>query len=402
MKRNFIWYIIPIMVSCINGNKSDFAPAQPGVVPDNISPAIVWTANDTISSQDFVATETAEVKYIFLESNDSKSMLGGIDQIFVDDSTFTIIDNSVTEKIAVFDNAGRYLHSIGSKGKARGEFIGLGCASKTEDGNIGVIDRLSSKLIVYSPKGDVIDEFRMNKLMPQSMILSDSIILGSYPGYLNSSEYRLKWTDYEGNVINSAFPFTSGRQYVAGVLIKDSDGDVYYNYALNDTIFKIESDKISPEIVMNLHNSELTNEFIKSTESLDDRSYIRALINNDDILNLVELIKCGDKWCVYYQKGKNTIISIVSDNGKTRTNYQKSIVSHSDKTGKIMQPEKFVGYDNGCLIGYIDTEAFSLMHNTAKGEYLERLKVNSVNAPENDDDIMHYANPILCIYKLKH
>lgn len=328
-------------------------------------------------------------------------MLGGIDQIFVDDGIFTIIDNSVTEKIAVFDTAGRYLQSIGSKGKARGEYLGLGCASKTEDGNICVTDRLGSKLIVYSPKGDVVDEFRMNKLMPHSMILSDSLILGSYPGYLKSSEYRITWTDYGGNEINSAFPFSCEREYVAGKLMKDSDGNVYYNYALNDTIFKIESDKIIPEIVMNIHDSELTNKFIKTTETLDDRSYIRTLIGNDDIVNLVELIKCDDKWYVYYQKGKDTFMSIVSDKGKTRTNYQKSIVSHSDKTGKIMLPERFVGYDNGSLLGYIDTEAFSLMDSVSKDQYLKRIKANSLNAPENDDDIMHYANPILCIYKLK-
>lgn len=389
------------MFSCTNGNNSDFVPAQPSVVPDNISPAIVWMPNDTISSQNFVAAETAEAKYIFLESNDTKSMLGGINKVFVDDSTYTIIDNSFTEKIVVFDTAGRYLQSIGSKGKARGEYLGLGCASKAEDGKIGVADRLGGKLIVYSPKGDVVDEFRMNKLMPQSMILTDSLILGSYPGYIKSSEYRLKWTDYEGNVINSAFPYTSERQYVAGELVKDGDGNIYYNYALNDTIFKIESDKIIPEIVMNIHDSELTNKFIESTATLDDRSYIRTLMTSDDIVNLVELIKCGDKWCVYYQKGKNTIICIVSDNGKTRTNYHKSTISHSDKTGKIMLPETFVGYDNGCLIGYIDTEAFSYMDRAGKDQYLKRLKANSVNAPENDDDIMHYSNPILCIYKLK-
>lgn len=378
-----------------------FTPAQPSVVPEATASMEEWEKNDSISSLDFIEAETDDCKYVFLQSDDTKSIIGCINRIFVSDSVFTVVDESVTQKIISFDKNGRYLRSIGSKGKARGEYIGLGCATKTADGNIGVSDRLGSKLIVYSPDGKVVDEYRMNKLMPHSMILSDSLILGSYPGYVNTSNYRITWTDYEGNEINTAFPFTSTRKYVAGKLLKDSSGNVYYNYPLNDTIFRIESDKIIPEIVMNIHDSKLTNEFIKSTEGLDDKDYIGKLINNEDIVNLVDLIKCDDKWLVYYQKGKNACISMVSDNGKRRNNYQKSIVSHSEKTAKISIPEKFIEYDDGYLYGYIDTEAFSYMDGNEKAEYLKRIKENSINAPEKDEDILNYGNMILCVYKLK-
>lgn len=403
MKNGIFWLtILTVFLSaCSNRDNSGFIPAQPSVVPEATAPIEIWEQTDLISSQNFIESETEECKYVFLQSNDSKSIIGCIDQIFVSDSVVVVVDNSITDKIVLFDKNGKYIQSIGSKGKARGEYLGLGCASETSDGNIGVTDRLSSKLIVYSPKGEVIDEYKMNKLMPHSMILSDSLILGSYPGYINSSKYRVTWVDYDGNEINSAFPFTSTRRYVAGKLLKDRGGKVYYNYPLNDTIFRIKDDKIIPEIVMNIHDSEMTNEFIKSTEDLDDKDYIDKLIGNDDIVNLVELIKCDNKWLAYYQKGTNSYISVVSEKGKQRTTYKKSIVSHSNKTGKLLLPEKFVGYDDCNLIGYIDTEAFSFMESSDKAEYLKRIKDNSINAPENDDEITNYGNLILCVYKLK-
>lgn len=404
MNNKLSWYfffsICFCIVSCTNGDKSNFVPAQPSVVPAKSDSIEVWRRNDTVSSQDFVASETTATKYIFLQSDSPKSVVGGIDQIIVDDSTFTIIDKSITEKIVVFNKDGDYMRLIGSKGKARGEYIGLGCASKTKEGHIGITDRLSSNLIIYSPTGETIDEFRMNMLMPHSMVIKDNLILGSYPGYLPSSEFRLKWTDFEGKVIGTAFPFTSKRQYVAGTLLEDPNGDVFFNYPLNDTIFKIENLKITPHTIMNIHDCKLTDDFIKATENLENKDYISKLINDENIVNLVKLIDCGNKWLVDYQKGKNAYTSIISDKGENRTNYLKSQVSHADKTAKMMLPEKFIGYYNGNLIGYIDTEAFALMDENQKTQYLKRIRENSVNTPESDDEILTFGNLILCLYRL--
>lgn len=403
MNKYIAIYLVILMsiISCRNGNKTDFVPAQPSVVPELTDPSEIWVRNTHISSEDFVKSEMAEIKYIFLQSDQSSPMVGAIDQIFVDDSTITVIDNSITGKIAVFDNHGSLLRLIGSKGKARGEYIGLGCVSKTADGNLAVSDRLSGKLILYSPDGELLDEFRMNNMMPQSMMVADSIILGSFPGYLRSSEFRLKWIDNMGKEINTALPYTSARQYVAGEILNDGKGNIYYNYPLNDTVYRISGFKIIPEIVMHIHDSALTNEFIKSTENLDEADYMNELINNENIVNLVSLIKCDEKWIAHYQQGKNAFLSVISDNGKSRVNYRKSEVSHIEKTGRLFLPEKFVGFSNGNLIGYIDTEAFRYMGKSDVAKYLKMLKENSVNIPDNDDEILNYGNMILCIYKMK-
>ncbi|MDE6400278.1 MAG: 6-bladed beta-propeller, partial [Muribaculaceae bacterium] len=307
MKKLLSSVIIPAFMTACSGGGGNYSgsitPAQPSVVPDKPDSIEVWTPNDKPSEHDLIDGATEECKYVFLQSDTPKSIIGCINQIFVDDSTFTITDKSVTEKIVRFNKFGDYIQSIGSKGKARGEYIGLGCTAKTGDGNLAVIDIMSNKFIIYSPDGKPVDEFRMNKQMPHEMIMTDSLVLGSFPGYHKSSKYRLKWFNLEGKDVHTAFPFTSTRKYVAGHLLKDSDGDIHYNFSLNDTIFRIDNLRIIPEIVMNIHDQELTDRFIKDTETLDEKKYYARLYQDENIVNLVDLIKCDNKWVVYYQKG---------------------------------------------------------------------------------------------------
>lgn len=393
-------FILCCASSCSTKDKNDFTPAQPSVVPEAAPFLEVWERNESVSSNDFIANETQETRYIFLPTDEPHYLVGGIDQIFADDSTFTIVDKSITERIVRFGKDGRYVTTIGAKGKANGEYAGLECACVTDDGNLAITDGLSNRLIIYSPDGEAVDEYRLNRLMPHSMVVTDSVILGSFPGYLKSSEFRIKWIDFNDEELDTALPFTSQRSYVAGKFIPDSDGNVFFNYALNDTIFNIDGKKIIPAIVMNIHDRQLTDDFISETESLDDKDYHKALYSNDDIVNLVELTKCDDKWVVYYQKGKNTFVSFVSDHGKNRTNYPRASITDRNK-GEFFIPEMFVGYADGYLIGYIDPEAFSYLDDKRKAEYLKRMKDNGVNAPQNDEDIANYGNLILCLYKLK-
>lgn len=393
-------FILCYASSCSTKEKNDFTPAQPSVVPEHASSLEVWERNESESSKDFISEETQECRYVFLQDDNPNYIVGGIDQIFANDSSFTIIDKSFTERIIRYDKEGRYLRTIGAKGKANGEYVGLGCADLTKDGNIVITDGLSGRLIVYSSEGEFKEEFRMNRLMPHSMALSDTIILGSFPGYNRSSKFRIKWIDFNDKEVDTALPFTSERSYVAGNLIPDRSGKVFFNYPLNDTIFMIDGKKIIPAIAMNIHDSKLTDDFIRETESLDDKDYHKNLYSNDRIVNLVELIKCDNKWVVYYQKGKNTYVSFVSDHGKKRTNYPRASITDRNK-GEFFIPEMFVGYADGYLIGYIDPEAFSYLDDKRKAEYLKRMKDNGVNAPQNDEDIANYGNLILCLYKLK-
>ena len=405
MKKLLSSLIIPAFITACSGGSGNYSgsitPAQPSVVPDKPDSIQVWTPNDKPSEHDLIDGATEECKYVFLQSDTPKSIIGCINQIFVSDSTFTVVDNSVTEKIARFNRNGDYIQTIGSKGKARGEYVGLGCVTKTDDGNLVISDRLSSKLIIYSSDGKAIDEFRMNKQMPHEMIITDSLVLGSFPGYHKSSEFRLKWFNLDGKDVLTAFPFTSTRSYVAGHLLKDGDGKIYYNYDLNDTIFRIDNHRITPEIVMNIHDQELTDKFIKDTETLDEKDYMSKLYSDESIVNQVDLIKCDNKWVVYYQKGSNTYVSVISDNGKSRVNYQRAHVDYKNKKGKVFFPEYFVDYADGYLIGYIDPEGFDYLDDSIRAKYLKRIRQNSVNTPADDEDILNYGNLILCLYKLK-
>ena len=88
-------------------------------MPEKTDSIETWKADDSVSAKDFIDEQTDECKYVFLQADKANSMIGCINRIFVDDSTFTIIDNSITERIFRFDRNGKYIGAIGSKGKAR-------------------------------------------------------------------------------------------------------------------------------------------------------------------------------------------------------------------------------------------------------------------------------------------
>ncbi len=391
------------MVSCRNGTKStSFTQANPTVVPERADSEMqVWPEETEASDLDFLSEEIDSTKYIFLDS-DAKSTLGAIKHIFIDRGLITVADESITEKIVQFDMDGNYVRTIGSKGKAQGEYIGLEGVCKTGSGDFAVSDRLSGKLITYSKEGDFIGEHRFAGMMPQSMLITDSMMLGSYPGYQESSKFRLKWTDINNDEETAtALPYTSPRKEVAGTIFEDPRRNVYFNHYLNDTIYRIKGTKIIPHILMNIHNRQATADFIEKTANLDEREYKKVLYNSDDIVNLVDLINCDRKWFAYYQKGMNTFVAIVSDEGKVRKNYNRSEVDHRSKNGKLFMPETFVDYLDGYLVGYIDPEAFSYLNTSLKKRYLKHIHEHSVNTLNDEDEIENYGNLILFMYKMK-
>lgn len=100
MNKDFLLLaLLPVFMSaCSIKDNSGFTPAQPSVVPEATASMEEWEKNDSISSLDFIEAETDDCKYVFLQSDDTKSIIGCINRIFVSDSVFTVVDESVTQK----------------------------------------------------------------------------------------------------------------------------------------------------------------------------------------------------------------------------------------------------------------------------------------------------------------
>lgn len=95
----------------------------------------------------------SSVEYILLEIKDSAYLFEGMNIIATDDSYVFQSDNkSVNVAFYEFGKDGKYMRSVGSKGRAKGEFVspkGLCYNSVTKD--YALLDQ--NKLIIYGPDG---------------------------------------------------------------------------------------------------------------------------------------------------------------------------------------------------------------------------------------------------------
>ena len=95
----------------------------------------------------------SSVEYIPLELKDSAYLYAGMNILATDDSyVFQSTNKSVNVAFHEFDKNGKYMRSVGSKGRAKGEFVspkGLCYNSVTKD--YALLDQ--NKLIIYGPDG---------------------------------------------------------------------------------------------------------------------------------------------------------------------------------------------------------------------------------------------------------
>lgn len=102
----------------------------------------------------------SQIKYIQLETNDS-SLVGDISVPFYFNGYFYIID-AARSVCKIFDKQGNYIGNLGSQGRGRGEFTGLGSQSLSFDEETKhIFVYCGRKIIEYSPIGKFINEITL-------------------------------------------------------------------------------------------------------------------------------------------------------------------------------------------------------------------------------------------------
>lgn len=401
MKTSIILLIAMFaIVSCGDINKN-ISQGHPSVVPDATdSRFVTWTNFQNYQSDDFLSTEFDELKYIVLD-NTTEALIAGIDQIHITDSIITVSDNNLSEKTVQFDYHGNFVRQIGSKGKAEGEYLTLGCMTVLDSGEIWIADRGSRRIIVYDSVGKFKREIT-DITAPSQMVVKDSTLICSYPGYFEDMPFRLKWFDLNGQEKNTGLPYNTPHQIAAGNLHKSNEGEILYSCLFNDTIYNIGINSIVPEVKMNINDQKATMDFLSQTSKLNPTEFQKELFKSNDIINYLDFVKCNGKWIVRWQKGYNFTMSVISDNGSTKKNYKIAELNKANnKHTEIFIPEWFMGYNGGYLIGYMDPMAIEYLTPEMKEIYLNNIMKGSVKPITDKNDILASQNLILTFYRLK-
>lgn len=379
------------LCSCESNRKGEIKPATPTLVADQTGTILEWPKQGDVSD-DFFASEIDSVKYIMLETL-PKSMFGEVSQIYRIGDSLIIVDAHVSHSISVFNLQGEFCYNIGAVGRGPGEYLDLGYVHVSDNGLVYLADCASGRILTYTKEGKFVKEHILKNGAPQTFfILNDSLVIGGYSGYRPNAPYRLVWSDWVGNELETAFPYMTEREYLAGNFLVGENSETLFYYPLSDTIFEIKANSISPYLSMNFYEKNVLEAFVEDTKGMDDHTYLKELYNSDEITNMIDVFRCDNHWVAYSQKGKYTYMSVLD---KSRRYYLKSDV----KKKFLYIPDNFKASWHDWIIGYVNPETLDYVSKEQREDFLKSL--SEACGSEITLDSLKQSNPVITMYHLK-
>ena len=95
-----------------------------------------------------------EIDYIKLETTD-ENLIGQISQVIFIDSLIVVVDKENARTVNVFDQTGKFLYPIGTKGNGPGEYVDISHVTynRLKD-RLALYDKMQKRIINYNLKGE--------------------------------------------------------------------------------------------------------------------------------------------------------------------------------------------------------------------------------------------------------
>ena len=345
-----------------------------------------------------------EKKYVYLESNE---LIGNIDELVIFKDKIYILDNSVKERIFIFDLTGKLIKIIDNQGRGPREYIGLSHISIDSLNNeLLANDRLQTGIIHYTLDGDYIAKTNSFPCS-QFALFGKRQINRMYFGqsFNNDVNYEIILADKD-SVIRSGFPMNDFQRTIGvsrSSFAKNSQGQLLFTPIGSDTVYQFLSDsslrvryvikqkkslwssfaneQISRENLRNLYINDSYTSF--SGEIYETNKFVSLLINEGSVDNNhvlkrnYFLDKISNK---LYRINPNKYIGkletpfLVEVPPLPLTTYGDFFVGQWDVTMATQIKKATLNYENPKKIGSKDLDSL--------------IK----NYPEN-------GNPILCFFK---
>jgi hypothetical protein len=248
---------------------------------EEIAPEVIQVKNEKVSGEALASKIFPIFDIIQLETND-EAIFGSIDRIMFYNDRIFILDSDVAGKLLVFDRTGKYINTIGGKGKGPGEIIApMDFYIDTIMNAIHILD-METSIKVYSLDTDRF-EFQNTSNIPATVgsfklaILPDNklaFITGGNNPELCITDENFKNSDFY-------FPYTS-RKF--SIILREGLNYGYSNvlfrrYA-NDTIYSLPEGKPKPYRIFDFNQPVSFNKLVNLSESVQNEMLTKySLIN---------------------------------------------------------------------------------------------------------------------------
>lgn len=201
--------------------------------------------------------------FIQLESNDD-CIIPDITQVYDVNDTLVVLSN--TGDVYTFDrNTGKYYGQISGKGEGPEEYIEASDIVLTKDRNVGIVDRMTGSIKVFSLDGKFVDNIKISgetawftdaELAPDGKLLLSNKLSGGYPpqkyaytlASINNGEKPIAFDEFSPvSVGNYSAPFAEKPITACG-------GELHFLKFLNDTLFSYKKGDVKPLYTLHTPN----------------------------------------------------------------------------------------------------------------------------------------------------
>jgi len=214
------------------------------------------TNNHQLPIEKIALSEISEtIQIIPLETSDSV-LIGRISGIKMEaDRLYVRASNGVF----VFDSNGKFLNTVGSKGRGPREYVYL-YDLFPENNMVWLIDASGKKVLKFTDAGRFVESFELEKqIFTEFYHTGDDTFIGFVPDFCQpNTDIMLAFFNKMGMVDSILYrnPIKEGntmvRFYVAEVNFINHGKRLKFKHLFNDTIYSIKNNKLTPEIALHL------------------------------------------------------------------------------------------------------------------------------------------------------
>src|SRR5690606_35648774 len=190
-----------------------------------------------------------DYRLIALETHDD-CLIGSIDKMLEDDSSFFILDASIAKQVFQFDKQGKFIRKIGLRGRGPGE-IDVPLDFSVSVNGIFILDR-QSRIHSFDKNGQYLKQFLLPfQALHLDFLKENSLFIYSHEKNSNNFHSLVQVNEHY-EVISRDFELSNRNLEFLGIQQSFSSGPfgILFSKFYSDTLFNISNNEIHPKYVI--------------------------------------------------------------------------------------------------------------------------------------------------------
>ncbi|MDL2255553.1 6-bladed beta-propeller [Parabacteroides sp. OttesenSCG-928-K15] len=261
----------------------------------------------SMAAKEPLTTITQSIEVIPLETHDD-ALIGYIAQAMVDNQYIYILSRN---KCFQFDKKGKYLRTIGTRGKGPQEYLSI-VKMQLNNNIIQFHDYYSSRIVSYDNEGKYLSTVQIPPFSFNTVFrMNEELYVGYIPNARGYERNRFLWFKEGGSVVDSIpymqkYNFNTVQFFLDEGSFSKNGETLYFKEYLNDTIFHVTENSVHPFLFLELGDMR-ARENARIETIPNDKTWFSNMAR-------INLLGVSDRYilltykglCIYDKKDKST------------------------------------------------------------------------------------------------